>query len=78
MHHIFSHSQNVGNECADHAAALRALGLICSHNLDSRWSRPSFNASAAVGGRNNLEKQLTSLREIRRMHTTVINTRTAR
>ena len=27
-HHTYSHIGNVGNECADHAAALGAQGLV--------------------------------------------------
>ena len=36
MHRIFSHGQNVGNERADHAAALGALGLTSNQNT---WNR---------------------------------------
>ena len=31
MQHVYGHSGNLGNECADHAAALGSLGLISSH-----------------------------------------------
>ena len=34
MHHV--HAENLANECADHAAALGALGLW-NHNLFTRW-----------------------------------------
>ena len=33
MQHVFGHSGNFGNECADHAAALGTFGLISSHNI---------------------------------------------
>ena len=32
MQHVYGHTGNLGNECADHAAALGALGLVSSHN----------------------------------------------
>ena len=32
MQHVYGHSGNLGNECADHAAALRTFGLNSSHN----------------------------------------------
>ena len=36
MQHVFGHSENLGNECADHAAALDTYGLISGHNVTSR------------------------------------------
>ena len=33
MQHVCGHTGNLGNECADHAAALGALGLVSNHNL---------------------------------------------
>ena len=33
MQHVHGHTGKLGNECADHAAALGALGLVSSHNL---------------------------------------------
>ena len=33
MQHVYSHSGNLGNECADHAAALGTFGLTSSHNV---------------------------------------------
>ena len=68
LNHTFSHNQNVGSECADHAAALGARGLISNRNVDTRWNRPSFDANSAFGEYNNLEEALASLREIRRAH----------
>ena len=39
MQHVYGHSGNLGNECADHAAALGTLGFTSSHkryhSLDS-------------------------------------------
>ena len=45
MQHVYGHTGNFGNECADHAAALGAPSLVSGHNLTSRWTRPSFNAT---------------------------------
>ena len=64
LHHTFSHNRNVGSECADHAAALGARGLISNHNLDTRWNRPSFDANSAFGAFNSLEEALASPREM--------------
>ena len=38
----YGHSGNLGNECADHAAALGSLGLVSNHNLATRWVRHNF------------------------------------
>ena len=38
MQHVFGHG-NLGNECADHAAALGTFGLISNHNVVTRWIR---------------------------------------
>ena len=32
IQHVYGHTGNLGNECADHAAALGALGLVSNHN----------------------------------------------
>ena len=42
MQHVYGHSRNLGNECADCAAALGTFGLISSHNAASRWIRHNF------------------------------------
>ena len=44
----------LGNECADHAAALGTLGLVSSHNLATRWARHNFDTSACFGPCNNI------------------------
>ena len=36
MQHVHGHAGNLGNECDDHAAALRSLGLVSSHNIAIR------------------------------------------
>ena len=33
MQHVYGHSGTLGNECADHAAALGTFGLISYHNV---------------------------------------------
>ena len=46
MQHVHGHTGNLGNECAVHAAALGARGLVSSHNLSTRWVRHNFDTSA--------------------------------
>ena len=58
MQHVHGHSGNVGNECADHAAALGSLGLVSSHNLATRWVSHSFDTSACFGDCNNIGEVL--------------------
>ena len=45
MQHVYGHSGNWGNECADHAAALGTCGHVSSHNVATRWIRHNFDAS---------------------------------
>ena len=42
MQHVCGHTGNLGNECADHAAALGALCLVSNQNLATRWVRDMF------------------------------------
>ena len=37
MQHVYGHSGNLGNECADHAAALGTFGFTSRHNVATRW-----------------------------------------
>ena len=46
MQHVCGHTGNLGNECADHAAALGALGLVSDHDLAARWVRHDFDTSS--------------------------------
>ena len=46
--HVFGHSGNLGNECADHAAALGTFGLISSLDVATRWIRHNFDAHLYV------------------------------
>ena len=48
MQHVFGHGGNLGNECADHAAALGTFGLISSHDVATRWIRHNFDASVSM------------------------------
>ena len=59
----------MGNECADHASPLGALGFVCSHNVNTRWSHPSFDTSDAVRDCNDLDEIQQCLRDARSEHT---------
>ena len=61
MHHVYGHAGNLGNECADHAAALGSLGLISSHNDAARWGRHNFDTHALCEGCNNTSEILERL-----------------
>ena len=50
MQHVYGHGGNLGNECADHAAALGTFGLTSSHNLATRWIHNNFDASVCFDG----------------------------
>ena len=52
MQHVYGRSGNLGNECADHAAALGSRGLHSYYNLASRWVRHNFDTVACCGGCN--------------------------
>ena len=65
MQHVYGHSGNFGNECADHAAALGTFGLISNHNVATRWIRHNFDASVCFDGCDNISEVLERLRHIR-------------
>ena len=65
MQHVYGHTGNQGNECADHAAALGTLGLVSNHNLSTRWGRHHFDTSSCFGSCNNIGDVLEKLRNIR-------------
>ena len=65
MQHVYGHSGNLGNECADHAAALETFGLTSSHNVATRWIHHNFDASVCFEGCNNIAEVLEQLRRIR-------------
>ena len=56
---------NLGNECADHAAALGTFGLISSHNVASRWIRHNFDASECSDELHSIREILERLQHIR-------------
>ena len=65
MQHVFGHGGNLGNECADHAAALCTFGLISSHNVATRWIRHNLDTSVCFDGCNNIRETLERLQHIR-------------
>ena len=71
MQNVYGCTGNLGNECADHAAALGSLGLISSHNLASRWVRRNFDMSACCGDCINISEILencSTLDQMQRQH----------
>ena len=66
MQHVYGHTGNLGNECADHAAALWTFCFVSNHNLATRWVRHnSFDTFACFGSYNNIGEVLGKLRNIR-------------
>ena len=65
MQHVYGHSGNWSNECADHAAALGTFGLTSSHNVATRWIHKNFDASVSFDGCNNISEVLERLQHIR-------------
>ena len=58
MRHVYGHTGNLVNECADHAAALGTFGLLSSRNLETCCIRHNFDASACFGSCNNIGEVL--------------------
>ena len=58
-------AENLGNEWADHAAALGASGFVSNHNLSTRWARHSFDSVPCFDICHNLGDVLEKLRDIR-------------
>ena len=48
MQHVYGHSGNLGNECADHAAALGTFGLTSGHIVAPRWTHNNFDATTSL------------------------------
>ena len=65
MQHVYGHGGNLGNECADHAAALVKFGLTSSHNVAIRWIHRNFDASVCFDGCDNITEVLERLQRIR-------------
>ena len=70
MQHVYGHGGNLGNECADYAAALGTFGLVSSHNVATRWIHHNFDASVCFDGCNNISDILERLQHIRTNATT--------
>ena len=64
MQLVYSHAENLGNECADHAAALGAFGLVSNHNLSTRGARHSFDSVSCFATCHNLGDVSEKLRDI--------------
>ena len=58
MQHIYSHAQNPGKECADHAAAL----------IRTRWMHSSFDSTSLFAPCDNVDNILQVLRNARTAH----------
>ena len=54
MQHVYGHGGNLGDECADHAAALGTFGLVSNHNVSTRWIHHNFDAIACFDGCHNI------------------------
>ena len=65
MQHVYGHNGNLGNECADHAAALGIFGHTSSHNVATRWIHNNFDPSVCFDGCNNISEVLERLKHIR-------------
>ena len=65
MQHVNSHAENLGNECADHAAALGAFGLVSNHNHSMRWARQSIASVSCFDICHNLGDVFEKLRDVR-------------
>ena len=56
MQHVYGHTRNLENECADHAAALGTFGLVSSHHLATRSVRHNCDTPACFGSCSTLVK----------------------
>ena len=65
MQHVYGHSGKLGNERADHAAALGTFGLISNHNVAIRWIHHNFDASVCFNGCDNISEVLEWLQHFR-------------
>ena len=65
MQHVHGHGANLGNECADHAAALGTFGLISNHNIATRCVHQNFDATVCFNGCSNIGDVLERLQHIR-------------
>ena len=58
MQHVYGHTGNLGDECADHAAALGTLGFVSNHNLITSWVHHNFDTSSCFDACNNIGEAL--------------------
>ena len=65
MQHVYSHAQNIGNECADHAAALGTFDLVSNQHISTRWAHPSFDSNLNFAPCHNLSDVSNKLRDVR-------------
>ena len=65
---VYGLAGNLGNECADHAAALGAFGWVSNHNLSTRWTHHFFDSASCFATCYNLGDVLEKLRDIRTEH----------
>ena len=65
MEHVYGHGGNLGNECADHAAAFGTFGLTSNHNVITRWNHHNVDAVACFDGCHNSNDILERLQRIR-------------
>ena len=65
MQHVYGHNGNLGDECADHAAALGTFGLTSCHTVATRWIHNNFDASECFDDCNNITEILERLQRIR-------------
>ena len=63
MQHIYSHAQNLGNECPDHAAALGTSGPVSNQNIRTRWINHSFDSNSLFALCDNLDDVLQAVSE---------------
>ena len=69
MQHVYRHRRDLGNECADHAAALGTFGLISNHYVATRLIHHNFDASVCFDGCDNISEVLERLQHIRKSAT---------
>ena len=65
MQHVYGHSGNLGNECADHAASFDTFGLTSNHNVATRWTLHNVDAFTLFDGCHNINEILERLHRVR-------------
>ena len=78
MQHVYSHAKNLGNECAEHAAAMGVYGLVRNHNFSTRWTRQSLDSASCFATYNNLGDVLEKLRDTGTEHVSAFQHQTRR